>query len=166
MVFGSPLQRNVPNDVSEEQAMQHAAEVLAKIVPLLERHQIQFLLEPLGPQEGNFLNTADQARELAARVGSSAIGLHLDVKAMSTESRPIVETIRAHADWMQHFHANDPNRQGPGMGDVPFEPILQTLKDVGYQGWLSVEVFDYAPGIEKLVLDSIANLRKADPDLP
>jgi sugar phosphate isomerase/epimerase len=159
MVFGSPLQRNIPEGVSMEAAMQNAADVLERVVPALEGAKIKLLLEPLGPQEGNFLNTADQARALARLVGSPQIGLHLDVKAMSTEGIPIPEVIRRHCDWMEHFHCNDPNRQGPGMGEVDFRPILQTLKEVGYLGWLSVEVFDYDPGVERLVLESIANLR-------
>ncbi len=162
MVFGSPLQRNVPEGVSPTQALEHAAEVLRAAAPVLVDNNIRLLLEPLGPQEGNFLNTADEARELARLIDSPAIGLHLDVKAMSTEPAPICDVIRAHADWMGHFHANDPNRQGPGMGDVDFKPIMKTLRDIGYQGWVSVEVFDYSPGIERLVLESIRNLERAN----
>ncbi len=78
---------------------------------------------------------------------------------MSTEPQDIVTTIKQNADWMIHFHANDPNRQGPGMGQVPFGPILQTLKEIGYGGWISVEVFDYSPGAEVLAARSIETLK-------
>ncbi len=161
MVLGSPQQRNRTEGQSREQATANAAEVLREVVPSLHEQNVRIAVEPLGPEEGDFLNTADEACELIDAVGDPNVGLHLDVKAMSTETAPIDQIIRKHADRMMHFHANDPNRLGPGMGDVNFEPIMKALHDVQYEGWISVEVFDYSPGAETLARESIANLRAA-----
>ena len=46
------------------------------------------------------------------------------------------------------------------MGDTDFAPILQALKQVNYQGWVSVEVFDYEPGVEALVSESMQCLKR------
>jgi sugar phosphate isomerase/epimerase len=160
MVLGSPLQRNRAAGITTEMAMRNAAEVLGGLGPTMDRRGVRIAIEPLGPQEGNFLNTADEARVLKGLLDSPRFGLHLDVKAMSTEPEDIPTVIRNHADWMIHFHANDPNRRGPGMGDVDFTPIIATLREVGYDGWVSVEVFDYEPGAETLARESIATLRR------
>jgi sugar phosphate isomerase/epimerase len=47
------------------------------------------------------------------------------------------------------------------MGDVDFVPIFQALQDIGYADWVSVEVFDYEPGVERLVTESMKNMQKA-----
>ena len=160
MVLGSPLQRNRTPELSLERAHENAAELLQSLHDDLEKANVRIALEPLGPEEGNFLNTADEARLLKQRIASDRVGLHLDVKAMSSEPKPVVDIIREHADWMLHFHANDPNRRGPGMGDVDFEPILKTLRHVNYDGWISVEVFDYSLGAEVLAAESIETLKR------
>ena len=155
-----PHQRNLAPGVSEAVGFERAVEVLQNLAPTLAECQVTLALEPLGPEEGNFLLTAASAIELARAVDSPFVKLHLDVKAMSTESSTIPEIIRSSRDWLVHFHANDPNRCGPGMGDVDFEPIVAVLDEIGYRGWVSVEVFDYARGIESLAGESIRYLQQ------
>lgn len=160
LVFGSPQQRNVPPGVTPQQAMDHACEVFSEVLPTLEECDVVLALEPLGPAEGNFLNTATEAVELIERIGSPHCRLHLDTKAMFTEAEPIPDIIAGHADLLEHFHTNDPNKLGPGFGELDFVPILAALDRVGYDGWLSVEVFDYSPGPETLAQRSIEYLRE------
>lgn len=158
MVLGSPQQRNFPPSQTEEQAMEAAAACLRDVVPTLEECGVRIAIEPLGRGEGNFLNTAALGRDLMQRVGSDQVGLHLDVKAMSDEPTPVPQIIRENADVMMHFHANDPNLLGPGMGEVDFRPIFAAIKEVGYTGWTSVEVFDYSLGAEAIATQSMANM--------
>jgi sugar phosphate isomerase/epimerase len=159
MVLGSPLQRNLAEGVAKAQGMAYAAEVLCAVLPVLESNSLVLALEPLGPQETNFLRTAAETVELIDRISSPQIRLHLDCKAMASEAAPIGELIRRNRRWLAHFHANDPNRQGPGFGRLDFAPIFQALKEIRYDGWVSVEVFDHSPGIERLARQSIAYMR-------
>ena len=160
MVLGSPKQRNLLPGVSHEEAMGFAADTLRRVIPVLERLDVTLALEPLGPEEGDFMRTAAVGEKLMRSLGSVNCRLHLDVKAMSTESLPSPEIIRKHAPHTAHFHANDPNRRGPGMGDVDFTPILGALQETAYKGWVSVEVFDYTPGPERLASESIRYMEK------
>lgn len=162
MVLGSPLQRNLLPGVTHEQAMDLAADTIRRAMPVLEDRGVTLALEPLAKTEGDFLNTAALGIELAEKVASPNCRLHLDVKAMSGEEKPVPEIIRDSAAWLAHFHANDPNLLGPGMGEVVFDPIFQALKDVDYQGWVSVEVFRYEPGIETICEESIRYMREVE----
>jgi sugar phosphate isomerase/epimerase len=161
MVLGSPQQRNLLPGVTKPQAMQYAADVLTAALPVLEECGVTVAVEPLGPAEGDFLLTAAEGRELINLVGSPHVRLHLDCKAMASEAQPPADIIRANRDIMAHFHANDPNRQGPGMGQLDMKPIFQALKDIDWRGWVSVEVFDYTPGIERLARESMQNMLAA-----
>jgi sugar phosphate isomerase/epimerase len=161
MVFGSPFQRNLPEGMPHAEGMKYAADVLRAAMPVCEELDVTIAVEPLGPLEGNFLRTAELGIELAQMVGSKHCQLHLDCKAMSTESKPIADIIRASRKELVHFHANDPNKLGPGMGELDFVPIFAALKEIDYDGWVSVEVFDYEPGAEFIARTSMENMLAA-----
>jgi len=160
MVFGSPKQRDLPNGVTHQQGIAYATDVFQAVVPALEKANVVLALEPLTPAETNFITSAAEAVELAEQIGSPQVRLHLDCKAMCSESTPIPELIRKHHKLMFHFHANDPNMQGPGFGRLDFVPIFRALGEVDYRGWVSVEVFDYSPGVEQLARRSIQYMRE------
>ena len=165
LVFGSPKQRSLLPGVTPEQASDHIYEVFSRLVPVLEATDTVVALEPLSPVETDVLTTAAETCRLIERIGSPHVRLHLDVKAMASEETPIPEIIVASARHLEHFHANDVNLQGPGFGAVDFAPIFGALDEVRYAGWVSVEVFDYAPGPERLARESIAYMSRVEADL-
>jgi sugar phosphate isomerase/epimerase len=160
MVFGSPQQRNLPAGMSYADGEAYAAEVLHAAIPACRQFGVTIALEPLGPAEGNFMLTAAAGIHLAKMVDSPHCKLHLDVKAMASEGQPIADIIRASRDWTVHFHANDPNLYGPGMGDVDFQPIFAALKETGYKDWVSVEVFKYDPSPDEIAARSLAYMQE------
>jgi len=165
LVFGSPRQRSLLPGVTPEQAIEHIHEVFSRLVPVLETTDTVVALEPLTPAETDVLTTAAETCRLIDRIGSPHVRLHLDVKAMSSETRPIPEIILDSARHLEHFHANDVNMQGPGFGAVAYEPIFSALDEVRYAGWVSVEVFDYAPGPERLARESLDYMRRVESSL-
>jgi sugar phosphate isomerase/epimerase len=160
LVLGSPFQRNIPEGSSRAQAEDFALDTLSHCLPALERGPVTLCLEPLTPAETNFLNTAAEGVALIKRLAHPFVKLHLDVKAMSAEAIPTPDVIRANREHLHHFHANDPNKRGPGFGDTDFKPIMQALREVNYSGWVSVEVFDYSPDPDTIARESIRYLRE------
>jgi sugar phosphate isomerase/epimerase len=161
IVVGSPKQRNRLPNVSIDQARDWAIDTLRGAVARAAARDVTVCFEPLGPGETNFINTAAEAIEFVRRLPSPNFQIILDVKAMSSEVKPISEIIRESWPHFAHFHANDPNLKGPGFGQVDFKPIATVLKEVGYNGFVSVEVFNFDDGAETIASKSLAYLRQA-----
>jgi sugar phosphate isomerase/epimerase len=162
MVLGSPKQRDLAPGLSKDEGMKRAAEVLQAAVPALEKSGVTIAIEPLSTKETNFLTTAADGAALMKLVDSPRCRLHLDCKAMSAEPTPIPELIHNYREAMVHFHANDPNLRGPGFGKLDFVPIMKALAEINYRGWVSVEVFDYTPGPERLARQSIEYMKRCE----
>lgn len=161
MVLGSPKQRDLLPGVNYHQAMDHATQVLSTVARHLLEFNVDLCLEPLAPSETNFLTSIDQANDLIQRLDHHHIKLHMDVKAQSADPHgSVTELIAKHAADAGHFHANDVNLRGPGMGEVDFGPILRALVASGYDRWVSVEVFDFTPGAEETATQSLQTLRR------
>jgi sugar phosphate isomerase/epimerase len=162
MVLGSPKQRSLLPGVTMPEALEYAVEVFRRIMPAIGAMGIDLCFEPLGPEDTDFINTCDQALALIRRVDHPHFKLHMDVKAQFSERGATVpELIRRHIGEAGHFHAQDVNLRGPGMGNIEFAPIMSALVEAGYDGWVSVEVFDFSPGAEATARLSIACLRDA-----
>ncbi len=164
MVFGSPRQRSRVGNASQEDTWKWAAETFSRALPTAADRGVALCIEPLGPDETDFVNTAAQARKLIDEIGHASFRLILDVKAMSAEGRAIPEIIREQRDVLAHVHANDANRQGPGSGEVDFRPILGALREIRYGGYVSVEPFAFLPDSDTVARESIRYLRECLPN--
>jgi sugar phosphate isomerase/epimerase len=152
LVHGSPKQRSVPPGSSREQALARARDCFARVAVTAASCGVSYCVEPLSTHETDLINTVAEAAQLVDEIGSPALRTMIDCSAAGqVESQPVADLI---AQWMPrgyiaHVQVNDPNRRGPGQGEMRFAPILQTLlrmRATGhYQGVVAVEPFDYVP---------------------
>lgn len=152
LVHGSPKQRSVPPGETQEVAMRRAKECLAQAARRAEEAGVVYCIEPLSPKETDVLNTVAQAAALVDEIGSPAFRTMIDCSAAGQAEAESVAALMA--KWMPtgriaHVQVNDPNRRGPGQGDMRFLPILRTLalmqSQGHYHGIIAVEPFDYLP---------------------
>ncbi len=160
MVHGSPQQRNWEPHEYYQDVFQRTVEFYQNCMNTAQECGVTICFEPLTHAETNFINSARDALELIQAVNHPNFQLHLDVKAMcGGEFYPPAEVIKKYKDVLKHFHTNDRNKKGPGTGDVDYKPIAAALKEIGYDGYLSVEVFDYTPNPETIAKESIQYLK-------
>lgn len=152
LVHGSPKQRSVPSDSTPAQAWERAAECLARAARRAQACGVIYCLEPLSPRETDLINTVEQAVQMVESVGSPALRTMIDCSAAGQAESDSVPALIEHwipTGYIAHMQVNDPNRQGPGQGNMAFAPILGSLlamqRQGHYPGVIAVEPFDYQP---------------------
>ncbi len=164
IIVGSPKQRSLLPGVSQEQAWEWATEVFREPVMKAEQRAVTICFEPLAPTETDFINTAAEAIRFTQQLNTPHFKIILDVKAMCSEAGgralALPQIIRESWPHFAYFHANDKNLKGPGFGDIDFKPIAAALKEVGYNGYISVEVFKFEEGAKAIATQSIEYLKK------
>jgi sugar phosphate isomerase/epimerase len=160
IIVGSPKQRNVVPGVDYAQAWTWALEVFRPAVRRAEARGVTICFEPLPTEDTNFVNTAEEAARFARELASPNFKLILDVRAMSHEAKPVPQIVRERRGEFAYVHANDKNLKGPGFGAVDFGPIVAALREVGYDGMMSVEVFNFDEGPEVIATRSLEYLRR------
>lgn len=165
MVFGSPAQRRLepgPDGLPDlAGAWARTQDSYRQLLPTLAERGVLLCQESLPPPESDFILTAAEAARMVREMDHPHFRLMLDVKSMCSEPRPPAAIIREFAPLVEHFHANDANRRGPGFGETEFRPLAAALREAGYAGWVSVEVFDYTPDPVTIARGSLRTLREA-----
>lgn len=160
MIFGSPEQRMILEGLTYQQAFDYTVEAFDKALPTCAERGVTICMEPLTHLETNFCTSAEETTRLIEKINHPNFRLLLDTKAMAFEKEGRPATIRKYAKYLAHYHANDENLNGPGWGDVDFGPIFEALRDIHYQGYVSVEVFKFEPGPEAIATKSLEYMRQ------
>lgn len=125
-------------DGSPEEEWRWAVESLKECYAHGLQEGIRLAIEPLNRFETYFLSRHDQALRLAEEVGPHC-GICLDVFHMNIEEKDMLQALRNSRDRLNDVHVADNNRMACGMGSVDWKAVISTLKEIGYDGALTVE---------------------------
>jgi len=165
MALGSSRQRQAIDGSSPGDAVKRLTQGLAGVAPHAGERGVTILVEPLAPHLCNVLNTMAEAVAVVEQVGSPAVQSMFDTHNTTAESAPLADVIRKHIRRIRHVHLNELDGRYPGAGNFAFDPVLRTLRDLDYRGWLSVEVFDFKPDGETVARLAAAHIRNVEQGL-
>lgn len=147
---------------SPEEEWQWAIEGLKEVRDFANKVGVRIAIEPLNRFETNFLNRHDQALLLAQEVGPD-VGVCLDVYHMNMEEANMFKAIENAGSKLYDLHVADNNRMACGMGAIDWERLINTCKQIGYDGSLTVE---FVPPIDRTPANPYKNaLAAADATL-
>lgn len=126
--------------------------------------------------ETHFLNIAADGVQYCKDVGMPNIKVHLDCFHMIREEKSFAGAVKTCGkEYLGYVHVNENDRGIPGTGLVPFEEFFRALKEIGYDGPLTIESFDpsfeetnrncaiwrsFAPSGEALAVEGLADLKR------
>ena len=148
LVHGSPKQRLIADGQTRDDALERATVAFAAAGEAARAAGVTYCIEPLSPDQTSLINTVGEAVAIVQAVSNPHLRTMIDTSSAGlAEAEPVADLIRR---WMPtgliaHVQVNDPNRRGPGQGEMQFAPILRALRDTGYAGVVAAEPFDYVP---------------------
>ncbi|MBC8167029.1 MAG: sugar phosphate isomerase/epimerase [Bryobacteraceae bacterium] len=166
MVFGSPKQRASTGGLTREQATRNFVSGLAEAAPHAEDRGVVILAEALPSAQCDVMQSLAEAVCIVKEIGSPAVQTMFDTHNAVEELENHAVLVDRCFDLIRHVHVNEMDGSHPGQRDYDFRPLLTVLKDRGYSGWISLEVFDFAPGAETIARQSIDFLKQVTERLP
>ena len=159
MIFGSPAQRKSTGGATRQEATARYLDGLRQAAPHAASRGVTLLMEPLPTHDTDVLNTLAEAVGYVAEIGSPAVQTMYDTHNAVLETEPHELLVDRYYEVIQHVHVNEMDGKHPGTGDWDFKPVLRVLAAKGYQGWVSMEAFDFSAGAERIAEESIQYLQ-------
>lgn len=123
-----------------------AVESYQSLGPVLERYGVTIAIEPLNRFETYFLNTAADAAAFCDQIGHANVGILFDTFHANIEEKSIGQAYRTVGRHLKHVHTCENDRGTPGSGHVEWTEVFVALRDMKYDGWLTIESFGFAIG--------------------
>ncbi len=140
VIIGS-MQGRWGEGLERDEATFYLASTLTGMGKYAERYGVPLIYEPLNRYETNFCTTLEQGSALLDSLDTSNVKLLADLFHMNIEEADLPASIRASAKHIGHVHFADSNRRAVGGGHTAMAPIGEALREIGYSGYLSAEVF-------------------------
>ena len=116
------------------------------VADTLVANKVTLAIEPLNRFETYFLNTAADVAALCDQVNHPNVGVLFDTFHANIEEKDIAAGYRTVGKHLRHVHTCENDRGIPGSGHVEWPSVFQALRDLNYDGWLTIESFGFALG--------------------
>lgn len=138
-ILGS-MQGKWGGEVSKDQALEWLADALRIAGNTAAKFNVPFIYEPLNRYETNLINRLADGADFIEANSLENVVLLADLFHMNIEETDLASSLRAAGKHVGHVHYADSNRRAMGLGHTNPTPIVDALKEIGYQGHLSAEI--------------------------
>ena len=155
MIFGSPKQRCAVGGLTPLEATKNFTAGLSSVASRAEERGVTILVEALPAGQCDVITTLAEAVEIVNQIGSPAVRTMFDTHNAVDEVEPHAVLVDRYFDLIRHVHINEMDGRHPGTGSYDFKAVFDVLRRRCYRHWVSLEVFDFTPGPEKIAEDAL-----------
>ena len=159
LILGSPKQREAVG-ISVSEAWNYMEEGLAGAADTAGECNSKVCLEALASKDTNVINTLSESTEMINRVNRDSISGMFDFHNCGDETDIWPELIRKNISIIKHVHLNTTEGGHPNPDDTDrYSESFSVLKDVNYNGWVSLEIFTIPESPEQVLSETEAFLK-------
>ena len=144
MVFGSPTQRSSRGLSTPAEALERFIDGLSGVADKARAANSRILLEALSSGATDIVNTLEEVHQILQQINHPAIETVFDFHNVDDETLSWSELIHAYASEFTHVHLNEPDGSAPSPHSAhltQFRQAFDSLQQVDYQRWVSLEIF-------------------------
>ena len=134
------LRGNLPEGERAAQAWQWMKDGFREAADYGHTRGVRVLLEPQNRFNGNNLFSVVEGIEFVRSLNHPNVGIVADTFHMNIEDPCLPASIMAARDYLSHMHFGDSNRWYPGAGHLNFREVLEALRLIGYNGFITMEI--------------------------
>ncbi len=144
-------------------ALKLFVEMLKPVIAHAEKEGVLLLIEP---EPGLLIETADQFLELMRHIDSPAVGLNFDIGHSYCVGDEPATTIPRLAKYIRHFHLEDiaatrvHHHLVPGEGAIDFGATFRAIRQIGYDGWVTIELYPYVDDPDAAARTALERVKK------
>lgn len=159
IIIGS-MRGKVESGVSREDTEAWLAESLHACLDEAKKHGVTVFLEAINRYETNLLNSVGETAQYIAANELTGIKILADMFHMNIEDVSFRESILENRDVIGHIHFVDSNRKAVGYGHIDAAEVVNALKEIGFDGYLSGEILPLPTPEEaaKMTIESFKKL--------
>lgn len=165
--LGAPCITTEPGGpVAAGQSWQAALKLFVEMIkPVAEHAEKEGVLLLVEPEPGLLIETAEQFLEFMGHVDSPAVALNYDIGHAFCVGDDPAATIPQVARYIRHFHLEDiaatrvHHHLVPGEGAIDFPACIRAIRSIGYDGWLTVELYPYVDDPDEAARTALERVR-------
>jgi sugar phosphate isomerase/epimerase len=151
----------IPEGWSRQKAYEEFRKELIEPAKKAEKLGVQLLIEP---EPELLIENSKQFLEFIPSVNSRAVGLNFDMGHFHCVGEEIPDLIRLFAKQIAHVHLEDikdrkHHHLAPGEGEIDFTRVFEAFRKVGYDGWVTIELYPYQENPDQVARTSYERIR-------